>query len=408
MNDLLAPWAKRSADHSTRPASMVMRRWHRSAMLRSCVTSTSVVPCSRLSANISCMMVSPVAKSRLPVGSSASSTAGCTTKARASATRCCSPPDSTLGECLRRWLRPTRASISVAAWRASRRLASSSGSITFSSAVRWPISWKLWNTKPSCCARRAARASSSMANRSWPPSRTVPRVGQSSPAMMASRLLLPEPEAPTMATVSRAARRKSISRRISRVPVESVTDLKTCSTAIIGVAATAWGEAGGGGGGLAAAGMAQAPASRPALVLVLGDSLSAEYGLARGTGWVALLEQQLRQERPQGTVLDASGSGEATWGGRSRLAALLAQHQPSHVVIELGGNDALRGLPLKSIEENLDWMTRTAQQAGAKVLLLGMQVPPNYGAAYADRFAALFTTVAQARKAAVVPFLLKG
>ncbi|WP_407830587.1 arylesterase [Verminephrobacter eiseniae] len=159
---------------------------------------------------------------------------------------------------------------------------------------------------------------------------------------------------------------------------------------------------------LAAAAMAQAPASRPALVLVLGDSLSAEYGLARGTGWVALLEQQLRQERPKVTVLNASVSGETTSGGRSRLAALLAQHRPSHVVIELGGNDALRGLPLKSIEENLDWMTQTAQQAGAKVLLLGMQVPPNYGAAYADRFAALFTTVAQARKAAVVPFLLKG
>ena len=90
------------------------------------------------------------------------------------------------------------------------------------------------------------------------------------------------------------------------------------------------------------------------------------------------------------------------------LAALLAQHKPTHVVIELGGNDALRGLPLKNTEENLTWMTQAAQKAGAKVLLVGMQVPPNYGTDYANKFAGLFATVAQAQKAAVVPFLLKG
>jgi len=156
---------------------------------------------------------------------------------------------------------------------------------------------------------------------------------------------------------------------------------------------------------------AQAPASSapgaPA-ILVLGDSLSAEYGLARGAGWVALLEKRLQEEKMVRRVVNASVSGETTSGGRSRLAALLTQHKPAVVVIELGGNDALRGLPLKNTEENLTAMTDAAQKAGAKVLLVGMQVPPNYGTDYANRFAGLFTTVAQAKKVAVVPFFLKG
>ncbi len=148
-------------------------------------------------------------------------------------------------------------------------------------------------------------------------------------------------------------------------------------------------------------------AARTPLILVLGDSLSAEYGIARGTGWVALLEQQLAREKLNVRVVNASVSGETTSGGRSRLPALLAEHKPTHVVIELGGNDALRGLPLKSVEDNLTAMTEAAQKAGARVLLVGMQVPPNYGTDYARRFAGLFTQVAQARKAAVVPFFLK-
>ena len=149
-----------------------------------------------------------------------------------------------------------------------------------------------------------------------------------------------------------------------------------------------------------------APAGRT--VLVVGDSLSAEYGLKRGEGWVALLEKQLAQEKMSATVVNASVSGETTSGGRSRLPALLAQHQPSHVVIELGGNDALRGLPLANTEDNLRWMAEAAQKAGAKVLLVGMQVPPNYGSDYTRRFEAVFGKVAQERKTALVPFLLKG
>ena len=143
-------------------------------------------------------------------------------------------------------------------------------------------------------------------------------------------------------------------------------------------------------------------------ILVLGDSLSAEYGLPRGSGWVALLDKQLKAEKINAQVVNASISGDTTSGGLSRLAALLRQYQPTHVLIELGGNDALRGLPIKLTEDNLSQMTLAAQKSGAKVLLLGMQVPPNYGADYGARFAGTFASVAKAHKTALVPFLLKG
>jgi acyl-CoA thioesterase-1 len=161
---------------------------------------------------------------------------------------------------------------------------------------------------------------------------------------------------------------------------------------------------------LAACGAAALPAraARPATVLVVGDSLSAEYGLPRGRGWVALLEQRLAREKIAARVVNASISGDTTSGGRSRLPALLAEHRPTHVVIELGGNDALRGLPLAMTRDNLVAMVRAARAAGARVLLVGMQVPPNYGRRYADEFAALFGDVAKAEGAALVPFLLAG
>jgi acyl-CoA thioesterase-1 len=160
--------------------------------------------------------------------------------------------------------------------------------------------------------------------------------------------------------------------------------------------------------GLAGSYAGWSAAAREPVIMVLGDSLSAEYGLKRGTGWVALLEQRLAREKIAAKVVNASVSGDTTSGGRSRLPPLLLQHQPTHVVIELGGNDALRGLPLAMTEDNLSQMTRTAQQAGARVLLVGMQVPPNYGPDYAGKFSGLFAKVAKQHKAAVVPFLLKG
>ena len=150
------------------------------------------------------------------------------------------------------------------------------------------------------------------------------------------------------------------------------------------------------------------------VLLVVGDSLSAEYGLRRGSGWVALLEKRLAEETAAGrrrrpiTVINASVSGDTTAGGASRLPALLALHRPAVVVIELGGNDALRGLPLATTESNLLGMVRASRAAGARVLLAGMQVPPNYGRQYNEQFAAVFARIAKSEGAALVPFLLEG
>ncbi len=144
------------------------------------------------------------------------------------------------------------------------------------------------------------------------------------------------------------------------------------------------------------------------VILVVGDSLSAEYGLERGKGWVTLLEQRLAADKQPATVVNASISGDTTSGGRSRLPALLKQHKPTLVVLELGGNDALRGLPLNMTRDNLLAMARAAKAAGAKVLVVGMQVPPNYGRQYSDDFAALFQSVAKTENTGLVPFLLKG
>ena len=156
---------------------------------------------------------------------------------------------------------------------------------------------------------------------------------------------------------------------------------------------------------------ARALEARPAprfTLLVVGDSLSAEYGLARGTGWVALLDKRLVEQKIAASVVNASISGDTTSGGRSRLGALLKLHRPTHVIVELGGNDALRGLPLASTQSNLTEMARAATAAAARVLLIGMQIPPNYGRQYGLDFAAVFANVAKAEGTALVPFLLKG
>lgn len=143
-------------------------------------------------------------------------------------------------------------------------------------------------------------------------------------------------------------------------------------------------------------------------VLVLGDSLSAEYGLARASGWVTLLERRLKTENINASVVNASISGETTSGGRTRLPALLAQHHPQIVLIELGANDALRGLALDATEANLRALITLAQKAGARTLLLGMQIPPNYGRDYAGRFAALYPRLAKETRSGLVPFFLQG
>lgn len=153
---------------------------------------------------------------------------------------------------------------------------------------------------------------------------------------------------------------------------------------------------------------ATAATSQAPVVLVLGDSLSAEYGIKRGSGWVQLLSERLQQQKFRWQVVNASVSGETTSGGRSRLPALLQQHRPRIVIIELGANDGLRGLSLNVTRQNLLAMIQDAQQSGAKVLLVGMQLPPNFGASYTRDFADLFRRLAKERKTALVPFLLEG
>ena len=148
--------------------------------------------------------------------------------------------------------------------------------------------------------------------------------------------------------------------------------------------------------------------SAPKTVLVVGDSLSAEYGIARGAGWVALLEQKMKLEKIDAKVVNASISGETTSGGKARLPALLGQHKPDLVVIELGANDGLRGLPVPSAEANLRAMITAAQAQKARVLLVGMRMPPNYGRAYTERFFGMFKTVATSTKSPLVPFMLEG
>ncbi|MFZ6814648.1 arylesterase [Undibacterium sp. Rencai35W] len=143
-------------------------------------------------------------------------------------------------------------------------------------------------------------------------------------------------------------------------------------------------------------------------VLVLGDSLSAEYGLARGTGWVALMEHRLQEKKIAANVINASISGETTSGGKARLEKLLSQYQPDIVIIELGGNDALRGLALSASETNFRDMVAMSSAAKAKVLLVGMQIPPNYGRDYTERFFSIYGKIAKESKTALVPFLLQG
>ncbi len=149
------------------------------------------------------------------------------------------------------------------------------------------------------------------------------------------------------------------------------------------------------------------PPSPSYQMLVMGDSLSAEYGLPRGSGWVNLLSQRLAVSHPQWKVINASISGETTAGGRSRIESLLKTHRPALLVIELGGNDALRGLPLASTQENLLFMAQQAKLQGARVLLLGMKVPPNYGADYNEQFAKAFAQVAKQTQSRLLPFFLE-
>ena len=143
-------------------------------------------------------------------------------------------------------------------------------------------------------------------------------------------------------------------------------------------------------------------------ILVMGDSLSAEYGLARGTGWVKLLEEQLQKQSSPWAIFNASISGETTSGGLTRLPALLEQKKPGIVLLELGANDALRGLSVSQTENNLRKMIQLSKKSGAKVLVFGIQIPPNYGQDYTNQFKALFSKLAKQEGVELLPFFIQG
>ena len=143
-------------------------------------------------------------------------------------------------------------------------------------------------------------------------------------------------------------------------------------------------------------------------ILIVGDSISAGFGLDTRLGWVSLLEQRLEREGHDDRVVNASISGDTSAGGQARLPALLTEHKPDVVIVELGGNDGLRGQPPAQLQQNLAAMIDTAKTAGAKVLLLGMQLPPNYGPRYTEAFAGVYTQLADEKQIALVPFFLEG
>ena len=152
---------------------------------------------------------------------------------------------------------------------------------------------------------------------------------------------------------------------------------------------------------------AQNTATGTTKILVMGDSLSAGYGIDIKQGWVNLLEQQLTKNYAI-QIINASVSGETSSGGNNRLSALLTEHKPNIIILELGGNDALRGQPLKLLEKNLQAMIDASKKTGAKILLVGMQIPPNYGARYSNQFKELYGKLAEKNDLELIPFLLEG
>ena len=142
-------------------------------------------------------------------------------------------------------------------------------------------------------------------------------------------------------------------------------------------------------------------------ILVYGDSLSAAYGIPQNAGWVALLGERLKQTKSNYTVANASTSGETSAGGAARIEAVLAKSKPAIVIVELGANDGLRGLPIEQMKTNLATIVRAAKRQGARVVLVGMQMPPNYGAQYVNAFRAAFRDVARDERVAFVPLLFE-
>tara|TARA_B110000263_G_scaffold249255_1_gene266318 strand:- start:876 stop:1526 length:651 start_codon:yes stop_codon:yes gene_type:complete len=143
-------------------------------------------------------------------------------------------------------------------------------------------------------------------------------------------------------------------------------------------------------------------------IMVYGDSLSAGYGLPQKTGWVSMLKTQLKKQQAVYQIINASISGETTLGGLNRIEQALKRHHPNIVIVELGANDGLRGLPIKSIHDNLEAIVKACKQSKASILLVGMRLPPNYGTAYTKKFSAIYQQIAKRHELKLVPFLLAG
>lgn len=232
-----------------------------------------------------------------------------------------------------------------------------------------------------------------------------PLLGVSRPASNPSKVDLPEPEAPTIASASPGLTRKPISCRMVNVPSPLTTVLPSETTSTSGISVlTAIARL------IVLAHLATLPllAHAADTILVVGDSISSGYGLRQREAWPALLEQRLAENGYQCHVINASISGDTSAGGRARLAASLATHRPRVVIIALGGNDGLRGLPPSRLRENLSAMAAMARAAGALPVIAGMEMPPNFGASYRTAFHDAFRDAAHEAHAVLVPFLLEG
>jgi acyl-CoA thioesterase I len=242
----------------------------------------------------------------------------------------------------------------------------------------------------------------------------LPSLGLSRPANKPSSVDLPEPEDPIMATDSPALISRSIPFNMHSGPSEVVTvfsialafimvtgllvsgRFKHCLSSLLTLLLT---------GSLLFSAHTLAASKN---ILVLGDSLSAAYGIPQQSGWVQLLADDLDKQQAPYKVINASISGETTGGGLARLPTLLATHQPAIVIIELGANDGLRGFPIKTLRGNLSELVTLSQAANAKVLLVGIHIPPNYGSRYTRLFHDSYSLLSEQHQTALAPFLLEG
>src|SRR5579859_7268975 len=288
---------------------------------------------------------------------------------------------------------------------------------TFSSAVSVPIRWKAWNTIPIFSRRKRARRSSDRPAKSVPATFTRPELARSNPAITIRRLDLPDPDGPTTPKVSPARTDRSMSARILTWPAGPASVRETFSSktdgstrdAVMKAFSMRWRA-------LSAYGLlalivnltAPAASAAPIRILAFGDSLTAGYNLPPGQSFADQLETALKAKGYDVTVIQGGVSGDTSTGGKARLDWVLGGAQADHVIVELGANDALRGIDPAQTEANLDAILTALENKNVKVLLAGMLAPPNLGADYQKRFNPIYPTLAKKHKVALYPFFLEG